>query len=49
MLDELVSELLDLSATEKGYGKALYAANDEGGGCSSLGCCSIVLCIRLCW
>ena len=52
MLDELVSELLDLSATEKGYGRALYAVNEEGGGgCSSIGCCSVVLCcsVHICW
>ncbi len=52
MLDELVSELLDLTATEKGYGNALYAASDEGpgcsGGCCTIGCC-IELCFHLCW
>ena len=51
MFKELNAELLDLTATEKGYGHALYATVDDDPGCS--GCCSssIVLCcsIHLCW
>jgi len=51
MFKELSAELLDLTATEKGYGHALYATVDDDPGCS--GCCSssIVLCcsIQLCW
>jgi hypothetical protein len=49
MFDELAEELLDLSATVRGYGGALYAAVDDSGSSSSL-CCSIVLCCcYLCW
>jgi hypothetical protein len=49
MFDEIAEELLDLSATVRGYGGALYAAVDDSGSSSSL-CCSIVLCCcYLCW
>jgi hypothetical protein len=51
MFASLTDELLDLTATEKGVGAALYAAADEPGCCSS-GCscngCSILLCCFLC-
>ena len=47
----LTEELLDLDATTKGYGGALYAATDPGGSCCS-GCCNLVLCCccsQICW
>ena len=43
MFTELTEELLDLEATTKGYGGALYAAVDPGGSCCG-GCCNLVLC-----
>ena len=51
MFDDLCTELLDLTATEKGYRGALYAMNeDTGGGGSVTLCCTIVLCsCHLCW
>lgn len=52
MFHELNEELLDLTATVRGYGGAVYAVIDDGscGNCCSL-CCSIVLCCccDLCW
>jgi hypothetical protein len=48
MFTELTEELLDLTITEKGYGRALYAANDEGGGGTCSGICSVVVCTFLC-
>jgi len=51
MFTELTEELLDLEATAKGYGGALYAANDPGGSCCG-GCCNLVLCCccsQICW
>jgi hypothetical protein len=45
MFTELTEELLDLSATQKGFGGALLAADDGGGGC---GACSSALCIIIC-
>jgi hypothetical protein len=49
MFRELTQELLDLRVTEKGYGLALYAAEEDGGGgtCSS-SCSSSTLCVSLC-
>ncbi len=46
MSDDLAAELLDLTATEKGYRNALYAAYDEEAcsSCSSTLCCTIQLC-----
>jgi hypothetical protein len=51
MFTELSEELLDLSATTRGYGGALYAATDPGGSCCG-GCCNLVLCCccsQICW
>lgn len=53
MFTELTEELLDLEATDRGYGGALYATDDPGGACCS-GCCNlcIVICTYLshiCW
>jgi hypothetical protein len=51
MFTELTEELLDLEATTKGYGGALYAAVDPGGSCCG-GCCNLVLCCccsQICW
>lgn len=51
MFTELTEELLDLDATTKGYGGALYAAQDPGGGCCA-SCSTIVLCCccsHICW
>jgi hypothetical protein len=45
MFTELTEELLDLEATAKGYGGALYANTDPGGSCCS-GCSA--LCIIIC-
>lgn len=47
MFTTLTDELLDLTATELGAGAAAYAQVDEPG-CSSGGCCSVVLCCFLC-
>jgi hypothetical protein len=49
MFTELTDELLDLTATEKGAGLALYAANDGESGCSTCSttlvlCCSCYIC-----
>ena len=53
MFTELTEELLDLEATAKGYGGALYANTDEGGGCSGCSCdlCFILCCYlsHVCW
>lgn len=53
MLDEICNELLELTATEKGYRGAPYALLQEGsggGGGSITLCCTIVLCCgHLCW
>lgn len=51
MFPELREELLDLEATTKGYGGALYANVDQGGGCCG-GCGTLVLCCccsHICW
>ena len=49
MFDELAVDLLDLTATEKGYGRALYAANEDEK-CSSIACTVILCCsIHICW
>jgi hypothetical protein len=50
MFTELTEELLDLEATVRGSGSALYALNDDPGcssGCSCALC--IILCCHLCW
>jgi hypothetical protein len=52
MFKKLTSELLDLTATEKGYRMAVYAAAEEpGSSSSSSGCSTTVLCcsIHICW
>lgn len=51
MFSELTEELLDFTATEKGYGDAVYAQNDGGDTCSGISLCtSVVLCcIHICW
>jgi hypothetical protein len=52
MFTELTEELLDLQATVRGYGSAIYAVNDDPGCCGSCSCslcCSIILCCQLCW
>ena len=50
MFSELTDELLDLTATEKGYHGAWYAADDEGGGGGGrCACCCLTTCeINLC-
>jgi hypothetical protein len=49
MFTELTEELLDLRSTVRGYGVAVYAANEEGSSSGSL-CTTIVLCCcHLCW
>jgi hypothetical protein len=45
---ELTDELLDLHLTEKGYGNALYAADEDEGGGTCCSCSSSTLCISLC-
>jgi hypothetical protein len=45
---QLTDELLDLRVTEKGYGSALYAADEDDGGGSCCSCSSSTLCISLC-
>ena len=47
MSKQLLAELLDLTATEKGFGGAMYAASEEPG-CSSAACSSTVLCTIIC-
>jgi len=39
---ELTDELLDLEVTVRGYGAAVYAANETGGG--GISCCSCSCC-----
>jgi len=51
MFDELTEEMLDLSASVRGYGAATFAKVSEGG-CSSGACGTVVLCCTcttLCW
>ena len=51
MFTELTEELLDLEASAKGYGAAVYAATDPGGACTA-SCSTVVLCCTcttLCW
>lgn len=49
MFRELTEELFDLRITEKGYGLALYASDeDEGGGSACSSCSCSTLCISLC-
>jgi hypothetical protein len=51
MFDELTEELLDLTATVRGRGGAMYAAVTDPGSSSNL-CSSIILCCTcttLCW
>ena len=47
MFAQLTDDLLDLTATEKGFTGAPYAVNEEPGCCSSGLCCSISLCCSL--
>ena len=53
MLQKLCAEALDLTASEKGYRGALFAASADtpGGGGSLTLCCTVVLCscLHLCW
>jgi hypothetical protein len=49
MVDELCAELLELTATEKGYRGAMFAMNEDTNGGSITLCCTIVLCCHLCW
>ena len=52
MFEELTTELLDLTATEKGYRAAVFAAVEGEQGCSSCsGCSTTILCcsIHICW
>jgi hypothetical protein len=48
MFRQLTDELLDLRVTEKGYGSALYATEEDDGGGSCCSCSSCTLCISLC-
>jgi hypothetical protein len=45
---ELTEELLDLRVTEKGYGLALYASEEDDGGTTCCSCSCSTLCISLC-
>jgi hypothetical protein len=47
MFDELTEELLDLEANVRGFGAAVYAANEDGSSCGTiiLSC----TCTTLCW
>jgi len=47
MFTHLSSDLLDLTATEKGFGGALYAASEDACSSSSTGPC-VVLCTLIC-
>jgi hypothetical protein len=51
VFEELTKELLDLTATEKGYRAAVFAAVEGEPGCSSSGCSTTILCcsIHICW
>ena len=48
MFRELTDELLDLRLTEKGYGAALYAADQDEGGGTCCSCSCSMLCVSLC-
>jgi hypothetical protein len=50
MFAELTAELLDLRVTEKGFGLALYASEEDPGGGDpcSCSCSSSTLCVSLC-
>lgn len=48
MFRELTDELLDLRVEEKGYGLALYANNEDGGGEACSSCSCSLLCVSLC-
>jgi hypothetical protein len=49
MFRELTQELFDLRITEKGFGLALYAnEEDDGGGSACSSCSCSTLCISLC-
>jgi hypothetical protein len=50
MFTELTAELLDLRVTEKGFGFALYASEEDPGGGDpcSCSCSSSILCVSLC-
>jgi hypothetical protein len=51
MFNELTEELLDLSVNVRGFGGAVYAANEDA--CSSCGGCGAIIlcctCTTLCW
>lgn len=52
MFEELTDELLDLQASVRGYGAAVYAVNEDEPGCSCGLCSCTVLCCTcttLCW
>jgi hypothetical protein len=51
MFGQLTDDLLDLTATEKGYGAAMLAVNEEPGCCGISICSTVVLCcsIHICW
>ena len=48
MFTELTDDLLDLSASAKGYRAAMYANTEDVPACSSSTICSILLCSFLC-
>lgn len=48
MFQELTDDLLDLSATAKGYRGAMYANTEDSPNCSSSTFCSILICCFIC-
>jgi hypothetical protein len=52
MFSELTEELLDLQATVRGYGDALYAVEEDPGSSCNCSCCNLCCCCsccNLCW
>jgi hypothetical protein len=52
MFTELSEELLDLQATVRGFGGALYAVEEDPGSSSNCSCCNLCCCCSccdLCW
>jgi hypothetical protein len=52
MFTELAEELLDLQATVRGFGGALYAVEEDPGSSSNCSCCNLCCCCsccNLCW
>jgi hypothetical protein len=52
MFTELTEELLDLQATVRGYGDALYAVEEDPGSSCNCSCCNLCCCCsccNLCW